>query len=94
MDITNPDIERYQRARKRVEDLKGFYIHVSMYLIVNIGLIVINLLTTDNWWFYWPLIGWGIGLAAHAFAVFVEGSRFARNWEDRKLRQVMREQDR
>ena len=94
MDATNLETERYQRARKRVEDLKGFYIHLSMYLMVNIGLFLIDALTSDSWWFYWPLIGWGIGLAAHAFAVFVEESRFAREWEDRKLRQVMREQDR
>ena len=49
MDATNLETERYQRARKRVEDLKGFYIHLSMYVMVNIGLFLINYLTTDTW---------------------------------------------
>ena len=37
--------------------------------IVNGGLLAINLLSSPgHWWFYWPMLGWGIGLAAHDFA--------------------------
>ena len=60
---------RYERAQARVKELKGFYIHATAYVLVNIGLFVINLLTGGGWWFYWPLLGWGIGLAAHAMPV-------------------------
>jgi hypothetical protein len=87
----NVNEERYQRARKHVEELKGFYVHLAIYLIVNSGLFLLNVLTSDGWWFYWPLIGWGIGLAAHGFSVFIEDSRFARDWEARKIRELMRE---
>jgi hypothetical protein len=61
---------RYERAQARVKELKGFYIHASAYILVNIGLFVINLLTGGGWWFYWPLLGWGIGLGVHALSVF------------------------
>ncbi|MCJ7685853.1 MAG: 2TM domain-containing protein [Desulfobacteraceae bacterium] len=38
---------------------------------VNILLIIINLLTsTQELWFKWPLIGWGIGVFFHALGVF------------------------
>ena len=49
--------QRYERARKRVQALKGFYIHAATYVLVNIMLFVINLMTGGGWWFFWPLIG-------------------------------------
>ena len=69
--------EAYQKAKKRVEVKIGFYIHLSVYVVVNILLIIINLTTsTQHLWFKWPLIGWGIGVFFHALGVFAftEGS--------------------
>jgi len=63
--------EAYQKAKKRVEAKIGFYIHLAVYVGVNILLIIINLLTsTQELWFKWPLIGWGIGVFLHALGVF------------------------
>jgi bacteriorhodopsin len=63
--------EAYQKAKKRVEAKIGFYIHLAVYVGVNILLIIINLLTsTQELWFKWPLIGWGIGVLFHALGVF------------------------
>ncbi len=28
-------LSTYERARKRVEDIKGFYFHLSVYIIIN-----------------------------------------------------------
>jgi len=56
-----PDQQSYERARARVQALKGFYIHASAFILVNIGLFVINVLTGGVWWFYWPLLGWESG---------------------------------
>jgi hypothetical protein len=33
--------QRYERARARVQAIKGFYIHASVFVMVNIGLFVI-----------------------------------------------------
>ena len=64
--------EAYQKAKKRVEAKIGFYIHLAVYVGVNILLIIINLLTSpQELWFKWPLIGWGIGVFFHALGVFV-----------------------
>jgi len=40
-----------------------FYSHLWSYGIVNGAIFLIDLLTPGPWWFYWPLLGWGIGLA-------------------------------
>jgi uncharacterized membrane protein YdjX (TVP38/TMEM64 family) len=81
--------QRYERARERVKELKGFYTHVAIYVLVNIGLFIINLLAGGVWWFYWPLVGWGIGLLVHAINVFGFGGRLGRDWEERKTRELM-----
>jgi hypothetical protein len=51
---------RYQRARKRVEGVRGCYIHPTVYLVVNLCMCAINMLADSrSLWFYWPLLGWG-----------------------------------
>ena len=50
----------------------GFYIHSAAYLSVNALLVYINFAASPGrLWCQWPLIGWGVGLVAHALAVFV-----------------------
>lgn len=68
--------------KRLLDDLKrlfgdlGFKIHFAAYVLVNLLLIVINLLTTpDELWFYWPLLGWGIGIIAHGAAVYYTSNR-------------------
>ncbi|HEX3700152.1 MAG TPA: 2TM domain-containing protein [Phenylobacterium sp.] len=68
------DAELRRMAIHRADMKLGFRAHVMAYAIVNAGLTLINLVTTpDHIWFYWPMIGWGLGLAAHAAAVFADG---------------------
>jgi hypothetical protein len=59
-----------QRRRKQAASL-GLRIHVTVYVLVQLLLIVIWALTSDGGqpWFLYPLVGWGIGLALHALAV-------------------------
>ena len=62
------------------EGKRGFLIHLFVYLAVNALLVVVNLLTTpDYYWFLLPLVGWGLALAAHAYAVFYSGRGGARS---------------
>ena len=81
--------QRYQRAHARVQALKGFYSHATAYVLVNVALFVLNLVTGGGWWFYWPLVFWGIGLSVHALMVFGLGGRFGQDWEERKTRELM-----
>jgi hypothetical protein len=77
-------------ARKRVEEVKGFYIHLGVYVIVNSLLFTINMITSpDTRWFIWPLLGWGIGLALHAFSLVTEQRILGPEWEDRKVQEIL-----
>lgn len=79
----------YERARKRVQDLKGLYVHVAVYAIVIAGLFAINRMTSpDTWWVFWPAIGWGIAVAIHV-VTFVLGGPFGPRWEERKIHELM-----
>ncbi len=62
-----------QRARERVEEVRELFEHLAAYVCVNTGLFVVDLLTGPSWWFYWPLLGWGVGLGIHAVTVFTRG---------------------
>ncbi len=89
--------ELEKRAREQVEAQKGFYVHLTTYLLVNAGLFCINLASrgrSGGWWFYWPLLGWGIGLAAHGFSVFGISALFTRDWEERQVRKLMEKERR
>ena len=65
--------EIYKIARKRVEEKKGFYSHLAVYVIVNIGIILIWAFAAGGGfpWFLFPLLGWGIGLIFHFLGVFI-----------------------
>ena len=81
---------RYQNAKKRVEDLRGFYTHLTVYVLVNLLLFILNVLTSpDRLWFYWPLMGWGIAVALHGLRVFSTSRRFGAEWEGRKINELM-----
>ena len=35
--------ERYDSAVKRVKKIKGFYTHALVYVVINIGIVIINI---------------------------------------------------
>ena len=83
----------YERARDRVQELKGFYAHAAVFLFANIVLVVLNLATLRKndgvLWFVWPLVGWGLVLAIHAVSVFGIGRFLGREWEQRRIQQEL-----
>lgn len=61
----------YSASGKSAKLRRGFLIHLTAYAAVNVMLVGINLVTNpDKLWFYWPLMGWGIGILAHGIAVY------------------------
>ncbi|MEZ4875914.1 MAG: 2TM domain-containing protein [Flavobacteriaceae bacterium] len=81
--------KRYERAKKHVEQLKGFYVHFTIYLIMVPVFIVLNLKTTDFPWAIFPIVGWGMGVIGHAMEVFHWNPFLGKNWEERKIRELM-----
>jgi 2TM domain len=55
-----------QRLQFSEPPMRGFLIHLTIYVVVIAGLTAFNLVTDPaNPWFVWVLAGWGIGLAVH-----------------------------
>ncbi|KQT24446.1 histidine kinase [Chryseobacterium sp. Leaf405] len=76
----------YERAQKRVKEIKSFYGNLISYCIIIPFLIIINLITNpDHIWFFYPMLGWGIGVIAHGMNVFAIG----KNWEEKKIREIL-----
>ena len=92
MENSNSEYERYQKAKKQVNEIKGFYGHLTSYVIVLAILIYINLKYTPEYlWFIWTMFGWGIGLFFHAMRVFNWFPFLNKEWEERKIKQFMDE---
>lgn len=85
--------KRYLRAQERVEKIKGFYVHFSIYLIFVPIFIYLNLKSTDFPWALFPIGGWGLGVIGHAMEVFNYNPLLGKNWEERKIREFMDKDD-
>jgi transcriptional regulator with XRE-family HTH domain len=84
-EITHSENEE-RLALAHVRRVKGFYIHLSQYVVVITGLFLINLATSHHvLWAIWPAIGWGIGITAHAMRVFGWMPYFGPEWERRQV---------
>lgn len=74
----------FRDAKRHAERKIGFTIHLAVFLTVNTGMILFNLLLVPGRiWAFWPLFGWGIGLLFHAFAVFLHAPGAA--WKQRMI---------
>lgn len=94
MDDKKMDEEKYKVAKKRVEEIKGFYGHLFSYIGVNVVLITINLVTSPFvLWFYWVTAFWGIGIFWHAMGVFVFHKFTGSSWERKKIKEIMEEME-
>lgn len=90
MEQYKSDYERYQEAKKRVEEIKGFYGHLISYIVVNCFFLFINLYyTPEHIWFFWPLLGWGVGIFFHGLGAFKIVPFFGKKWEEDKIKTIM-----
>jgi sensor histidine kinase YesM len=87
---TYNDNTAYYRAKKRVEELRGFYGNLISYCCVIPILIFINLTYMPQFqWFWFSAGGWGFGVLMHAFKVF----GYSAKWEERKIQEILREEE-
>ena len=97
--------EKFLKAKKKVERIKGFYRHLVVFLGFNISLIVfkmtgvigngesfLNAVFDMQSLFTW--IPWGIGLAIHGIVVFdVFTFLVGRNWEEQKIKELVEKEN-
>ncbi|MBP4138522.1 histidine kinase [Flavobacterium geliluteum] len=82
----NDESKAYFRAKKRVEEIKGFYANLISYCCVIPILVFINLTYSPKFqWFWFSALGWGFGVVMHAFKVY----GYSSDWEERKIREIL-----
>lgn len=70
-DAPEDERELRQRAVRRLEAKRGLMAHALAYLMVNLLLVAVWYVTSSGFfWPVFPLFGWGIGLAFHAWGVY------------------------
>lgn len=89
------DAIRLEKARKKVKDIKGFYKHFIVYVVVNIFFWVMKLVSMGpkdvffEWSTFITAICWGIGLFCHWYSVFCPNLIVGKDWEERKINEYM-----
>ncbi len=84
--MTMVDRRRVMEAQQRIAGIEAFYVHLLIYVVVVGLLVAINVYSGGAWWAHWVVLGWGVGVAAHAFGLYARKPRFITEWERRKLR--------
>jgi len=85
----------YNKAYKRVKELRGFYSHAIVYVLVNIFILAFTyrfLKSNESIFqlkYFSTLFFWGIGLLAHGLAVFIPNMILSSSWQEKKIRELM-----
>ncbi|WFP61946.1 2TM domain-containing protein [Mesorhizobium sp. WSM4904] len=53
----------------------GFQIHAFVFAVGIVAITALNLYLGKPYWFYWSLLGWGIGIVAHWWFVLGPGAK-------------------
>ncbi len=86
IDETAASNRQEMEAFRHVRRLRRFYMHLFRYVVINIGLVIINLITSPNHlWVLWVIGGWGLGLLSHAMSVFGPHWMLGPDWERREV---------
>ena len=77
-------------ALAHVRKIKAFYIHLFQYVVVITFLLIVNLVTSRQYfWVIWPALGWGLGLAFQALKTFDHIPIFTGDWERREVEKYL-----
>ena len=93
--MENYDEIKYQEAAKRVKKIKGFYTHLTVYIVVNTMIIIVNVQNLDEGESFFKFktfstaLFWGVGLAAHGLSVFLPSLIMGKDWEEKKIKELM-----
>lgn len=82
---------KYLRAKKRVKQIKGFYIHLAIFIAVNAFIVLSKFLIKEDYepGNIWGMGMWAFGLTVHGLSVFLPAFLFGNDWEERKIKEVM-----
>ena len=103
--MTNKQTAR-EAAKKRVQELKGYYSHIIIFVIVNgiLYLLKTGMLTSllpeafpkESYYYDWinsNILIWTLILIVHTLIVFRDKFTFVKKWEERQIKKYMEEDE-
>jgi len=103
--MTNKQTAR-EAAKKRVQELKGYYSHITIFVIVNgiLYLLKTGMLTSllpeafpkESYYYDWinsNILIWTLILIVHTLIVFRDKFTFVKKWEERQIKKYMEEDE-
>ena len=91
--MTTQEEIKYLEAQKQVQKIKSFYTHLIIFIIVNAFIIIKKTQNIDEgesiWHAFKLAFFWGIGLVFHGLKTFDVKPIFGKNWEERKIKEMM-----
>jgi len=106
--MENEAYMKYDKAKKRVKEIKGFYGHIWIFVIVTILIYVTRFLILPkigvlpkeegfidwlNWNTYiFPAL-WALGIGIHGMTVYRDKFKLFRGWEERKIKELIQKEE-
>lgn len=92
------------KAEKKIKEIKGFYFHLFLYIVVNLTWVFVLLISNEmlsySQYGFWGMgyghvsmaVFWGIALLLHWLLVFAKKVLFSKKWEHRKINELLNEE--
>ncbi len=85
--------ERYLKAKKKVKEIKGFYIHLFVNIFSIAIIVTVNLTFSPGYhWFWFAVIGIVVAQLIHAIVVFGLPFGFNKDWQEKKIKELMQQE--
>jgi hypothetical protein len=104
MVLENKEYKKFEKAKKKITQIKSFYNHAAVFVIINAVLLLSKHKMTVALfgegasvhpkamnWIEWNIYIWGAGLLIHAIFVFGRVPFFVKKWEERQIKKYMNE---
>jgi 2TM domain len=83
--------ESLEEARRYVRRKRIFYTVLGVWLALSVMWFAIDMLDdSSSIWFYWPMLGTGIGVAITGIVLLGIGGQFGADWERREIDRYLR----
>ena len=83
--------ESLEEARRYVRHKRIFYTVLGVWIALCVMWFFIDLADdSSSWWFYWPMLGTGIGVAITGIVLLGIGGLFGADWERREIDKYFR----
>ncbi|WGH75820.1 2TM domain-containing protein [Tenacibaculum tangerinum] len=91
MENSYKEEKKYIEAKRKVKQVKAFYVHVLVNIISTIIIVLVNVKFSPQYhWFWFAVIGIVFVTFIHWMLVFgVNMLGFGRSWEEKKIHEYL-----